>query len=72
MAQTHHAISIVFETPSGILGERYSCSCGSQSTAAQMAQTPGGQEYSSLFGHRPCEVIWMLHASGVDEITVQE
>ena len=61
----HIAESVIFETsPEGFLGERYTCSCGAQSTAAQMAQTRGGCAVSAMFGHRPCRAIYELHTNG--------
>ena len=68
---TRTAKSSIFETtPGGILGERYVCSCGATSTAAQVAGTHGGQVTSALFGNRVCPGIAALHRSGESEITV--
>ena len=66
----HIATSRIFETPSGILGERYVCTCGAASTAAQMAGTPDGLAASALFGHRPCAGIRALHESGKDHVEI--
>jgi hypothetical protein len=66
----HRAVSEFFETPEGVLGERYVCSCGATSTAAQMAETPGGCVANALFGQRPCVGIIALHNHGDDEIEV--
>ena len=57
----HIAKCTFFITSTGFLGEAYNCSCGSSSTAAQMAGTPGGQAINALFGHRPCAGIRALH-----------
>lgn len=68
----HIAKSEIFETaPNGILGERYTCSCGASSTAAQMAGTPGGNVTSAIFGHRPCVGIIALHNSGDSSIQIE-
>ena len=68
----HVAMSIVFETPSGLLGERYECSCGAVSSAAECAGTPGGLAYRALFGHRRiCAGISALHQSGEDRIEIE-
>ena len=70
---THVARSVIFETsPGGILGEEYRCSCGAQSTAAQIAGTYRGRAMSALFGHRPCIGVLRLHASGEDIVVVKE
>lgn len=68
----HVAKSEIFETtPGGILGERYTCSCGATSTAAQMAGTRGGRAVAAMFGHRPCAGIVALHKSGEMEVIVE-
>ena len=68
----HVAQSEFFETtPGGVLGERYTCSCGSSSTAAQMAGTPGGLACSALMGHHPCPGIITLHDSGEARIEIE-
>lgn len=69
---THHVTSRLFETtPGGVMGEEFVCSCGSRSTAARMAGTPGGRVTSALFGHCPCAGIQALWTQDVDEITVE-
>ena len=69
----HVATSEIFETtPGGILGERYACSCGSTSTAAQSAGTGGGRIVNAVFGHRPCIGIRQLHTSGESRIEVND
>jgi hypothetical protein len=68
----HIATSEIFETtPGGVLGERYICTCGKQSTAAQMAGTRGGTVYSALFGHLPCAAIIELHRSGESRVEME-
>lgn len=69
----HTAHAAIFETtPGGILGERYTCSCGAQSTGAQMAQTPGGRAYSAMFGHRVCAGIVALHNADELSVTIED
>ena len=68
----HHATSNVRELPSGILAEIFVCSCGSQSSAAQMAGTTGGLMYSAVFGHHPCPGIIALWEQDKDEVTIKE
>ena len=67
----HIATSTIFETPMGVLGERYECSCGATSTAAECEGTPGGLAYRALFGHRACAGILALHQSGEDRIEIE-
>jgi hypothetical protein len=67
----HIATSQDYVTPNGFLAERYRCTCGATSTAAQMAGTPGGRCINALFGHHPCPAIVALHESGESRIEIQ-
>lgn len=68
----HIATAEIFETtPGGVLGERYRCTCGANSTAAQCASTPGGGAMNALFGHRPCPAIALLHGSGQERVEME-
>lgn len=63
----HVAQASVFVTPSGTLGERYECSCGRRSTAAECHRGVPIAE-TAMFGGGPCAAIMALHRSGREQV----